>query len=491
MSEAGPPGESGLGNESSPVDESGAGIDARRGNGIRPRDEARSQNDANPEIEVRPEIEASRDRRVGAGSIDSARPEIALLFAGTTFALGGAERVFSHLVRGLARPPFRVEVLALREPGPVGEELRAAGIRVHAGLTGAARLDPLLIPRLHSFLRRGGYQAIYFLDHAHAVFHGVLASCGTGVRVRVMPVHTTGQWDGQPSLKRPIRLVRAGLDRIIAIAEAQRDYLVAEEGVPALQVTVIPNGVPLEQPDGKARQARRAEARALLGCPWAAPVIGITAVLRPEKNHELLLRAFARVRENLPTAELWIVGDGPRREFLEAECVRVGLSFAHEPGTGGTAREKSGPAPAAGGPRRADLGAGSGKREMRPAVRFLGRRADARALMAGFDLAVLSSHPRVETLPLALIEAMDAGIPVVSTRVGALAELVEDGTSGLLVPPGDEAALAAALLGLLRDPDRRAAMGRRGQEIVAARFSVERMVEATERLLLGLLGAVG
>jgi glycosyltransferase involved in cell wall biosynthesis len=109
--------------------------------------------------------------------------------------------------------------------------------------------------------------------------------------------------------------------------------------------------------------------------------------------------------------------------------------------------------------------------------------------MAGFDLAVLSSHPRVETLPLALIEAMDAGIPVGSTRVGALAELVEDGASGLLVPPGDEAALVGALVGLLRDPDRRAAMGRRGQGIVTARFSVERMVEATVRLLLGLLGA--
>jgi glycosyltransferase involved in cell wall biosynthesis len=399
--------------------------------------------------------------------VETARPEIALLFVGTTFALGGAERVFSHLVRGLSRPPFRVEVLALREPGPVGEELRAAGIPVHAGLAGTARLDPFLIPRLHSFLRRGGYQAIYFLDHAHAVFHGVLASRGTGVRVRLMPVHTTGQWGGQPSLKRPIRLVRGGLDRIIAIAEAQRDYLVAEEGVPASQVTVIPNGVPLEQPDGKARHARRGAVRTLLGCSWDAPVIGITAVLRPEKNHELLLRAFARVREDLPAAELWIVGDGPRREYLEAECGAMGLSFVC-----------------------GEAGLPSGEGTGRPAVRFLGRRTDARSLMAGLDLAVLSSHPRVETLPLALIEAMDAGVPAVSTRVGALAELVEDGASGLLVPPGDEAVLAGALLGLLRDPERRAAMGRHGQEIVAARFSAERMIESTERLLVDLLGTV-
>jgi glycosyltransferase involved in cell wall biosynthesis len=430
----------------------GPGGENRQGSVARPRDEADPGHDARRNPKARP------------GSVDPATAEIALLFAGTTFALGGAERIFSHLVRGLSRPPFRVEVLALREPGPVGEELRAAGIPVHAGLTGAARFDPLLVPRLHRFLRRGGFQAIYFLDHAHAVFHGVLASYGTAVRVRLMPVHTTGQWGGQPSLKRPIRLVRRSLDRIIAIAEAQRDYLVEEEGVPASQLTVIPNGVPLEQPDAEERHRRRAEVRALLGCPWDAPVIGITAVLRPEKNHELLLRAFARVRGALPAAELWILGDGPQRAFLEAECARVGLSVALGPGEGGMR-------PAA-----------------RPAVHFLGRRADARALMAGFDLAVLSSHPRVETLPLALIEVMDAGVPAVSTRVGALAELVEDGASGLLVPPGDEAALAGALLDLLRDPERRAVMGRRGQEIVGARFSVERMVAATERLLLGLLG---
>lgn len=392
-----------------------------------------------------------------------ARPEIALLFAGTAFALGGAERVFSHLVRGFSRPPFRVEVLALREPGPVGEELRAAGIPVHSGFTGAAKLDPLLIPRLHRFLRRGGYQAIYFLDHPHAVFHGVLASRGTGVRVRLMPVHTAGQWGGQPSLKRPIRLVRGSLDRIIAVAEAQRDYLVAHEGVPASQVTVIPNGVPLEQPDESARRTGRLEVRTLLGCPQDAPVIGITAVLRPEKNHELLLRAFARVRKELPAAELWIVGDGPRREFLETECGALGLSIGRMDAGFPTAGEGAG----------------------RPAVSFLGRREDARRVMGGLDLAVLSSQ--LEALPLALIEAMDSGNPVVATRVGALAELVEDGASGLLVPPGDEAALAGALVGLLRDPERRAAMGRRGQEIVAARFSVERMVEATERLLLGLL----
>lgn len=405
--------------------------------------------------------------RDAAGPAPRPQPRPArLLFAGTTFAVGGAERIFAHLVRGLAGR-FDVEVLALREPGPIGEELRRSGLPVTSGLTGAARFDPLLLPRIRAFLRRRDITAIYFLDHAHAVFHGTLASLGTGVRVRLMPVHTTGQWNGTPSLKRPIRLVRSRLDRIIAIAEAQRDYLVREEGVPPGQLVVIPNGVPLSGPGPEERARRRLAARAALGLPDDALVAGITAVLRPEKNHELLLRAFARVRAAVPAARLLVAGDGPRRAALEAEARRLGLM------RGGSAagRTTDRGTPAAGDP-----------------VAFLGHRPDVRALMPAFDVAMLTSHPRVETLPLSLIEAMDEALPVIATRVGALHEMVEEGASGLLVPSGDEDALAAALQRLLESPAERRIFGERGQRIAAERFSVERMVDATGRLLQDLLG---
>ncbi|MCA9729503.1 MAG: glycosyltransferase, partial [Candidatus Eisenbacteria bacterium] len=298
---------------------------------------------------------------------------IRVLFAGTTFVVGGAERILSHLIRGLAEihehsedsaaihHRFEVELLALRGPGLIGEEIRSLGIPVHHGLTGEQRLDPGLPLRIRRLLRRGRYDAIYFLDHAHAVFYGVLASLGTTVRVRLMPVHTTGQWNGQPSIKRPIRLVRRSLDRIVAIAEAQRQYLCREEGVPASQLVVIPNGIPLESPDIAEAQWRRAQIRERLGVDETTPVIGITAVLRPEKNHELLLRALAQLRgsdrSDLRATEVWIVGDGVRRPALEAEAASLGIQGA---------------------------------------VRFLGHRSDARQIMAGFDVAVLCSHPRVE-----------------------------------------------------------------------------------------------
>lgn len=343
-----------------------------------------------------------------------------------------------------------MELLALRDLGLIGEEIRTFGIPVHSRLTGSGKFDLGLVLRIRSLLRAGRYDVIYFLDHAHAVFYGVLASLGSSVRVRVMPVHTTGQWNGQPSLKRPIRLVRSRLDRIIAIAEAQRRYLHEEEGVPDSQLVVIPNGIPIESPGIAEVQWRRAQVRELLGVEESTPVIGITAVLRPEKNHELAIEALAQLRERpgMGSAELWIVGDGVRRQALEAHAKQCGVEDA---------------------------------------VRFLGHRSDARRLMAGFDVAILCSHPRVETLPLSLLEAMDAGIPVIATRVGALSEMVEQGISGYLVEPGDTAAFASALSRVLSDRGEARRMGARAQEIVRERYSVEGMVERTAALLEQLL----
>lgn len=369
-----------------------------------------------------------------------------ILFAGTTFVTGGAETILSYLVRGLNRPPFRVELLALRTPGAIGEEISSWGIPVHHGLTGPGRIDPVLPFRIAKLVRERRYEAIYFLDHAHAVFYGTLASVGTTVRARLMPVHTMRQWNNQPSLRRPIRMALPWLTRIISIAEVQRQYLMQEEHVPARKLAMIHNGIPISAPGLEERDLRRREIRSEMRVAEDAPVIGITAVLRPEKNHPLLLQAFSKVHESLGNAELWIVGDGPERGRLEENVSRLGLQES---------------------------------------VRFLGHRADARRLMAGWDVAVLSSH--IEALPLSLLEAMDAALPVVSTRVGALEEMVEEARSGLLVSPGDSQALADGILTLLKDPPLRSRMGEQGQAICSRFFSVEGMVNHTADLLCELL----
>jgi glycosyltransferase involved in cell wall biosynthesis len=264
-----------------------------------------------------------------------------------------------------------------------------------------------------------------------------------------MPVHTTGRWGDKKSVPRSVRFFFPWIDRVIAIADAQRDYLVEQEGIPAEKLVVIPNGIPSERPDPAERSRRRAALRSELGLDPDDQVVMILAVLRPEKNHELLLRAAARLREDHPRLVLLFVGDGPRRSFLEGEVSRLGLDTA---------------------------------------VRFLGHQPDGRRFWGAADVAVLVSHPRVETLPLSLLEGMDFGLPVVATEVGAMREIVRPGENGELVRPGDEEELAARLGSILADRDAARTYGDRSQRIVLERYTSERMVRLTEELIRGLWG---
>jgi glycosyltransferase involved in cell wall biosynthesis len=110
------------------------------------------------------------------------------------------------------------------------------------------------------------------------------------------------------------------------------------------------------------------------------------------------------------------------------------------------------------------------------AVRFLGRRDDIPAILSAADVSVLCSHPVVETFPLAVLEAMSAGLPVVASDVGAVREMIRDGEEGRIISPGDVEALAGSLVALADAPDARKRMGMRGRERVVRDFAVEGMV---------------
>ena len=169
-------------------------------------------------------------------------------------------------------------------------------------------------------------------------------------------------------------------------------------------------------------------------------MIGIVAVLRPEKDHATLLRAVRMVRDEIPDAQLLVVGDGPERPRLEELA--------------------------------ADLG-------MTSAVRFAGSRSDVGRLLGLVDVVTLCSYT-VESFPIALLEAMASGVPTVGTAVGGVPEMIEDGHTGYVVPPRDERALADALIKMLQDPQRTEAMGRAARAWVESRFTLERSVRAAE-----------
>jgi glycosyltransferase involved in cell wall biosynthesis len=227
---------------------------------------------------------------------------------------------------------------------------------------------------------------------------------------------------------------------VTAVGEASQTMVCTLGGLPRQKVEVIPNGVDLARfrpcPPGTLRRALRER----LGLPPEAPLVIHVAGLRPIKDQATLLRTWGLVVESLgpesPAPLLLVAGEGPCRQELE------------------------------------DL---SGKLQLTDRVRFLGQRRDLEALLPVCDAFVLSSLS--EGMSFAILEAMAAGLPVVATRVGGNGELVEDRASGLLVPARDPAALAGALVELLRDAEMRLRMAGRGRQIVEERFDQARSIE--------------
>jgi glycosyltransferase involved in cell wall biosynthesis len=232
-------------------------------------------------------------------------------------------------------------------------------------------------------------------------------------------------------------------DRIVVVGERQRDEI-AGFGVAAPEKLVpIPLGLPLEpllSVDGEGNALRRE-----LGLTPDQPLVGIVARLVPIKAHEYFLEAAARVRQRRDDAHFAIVGDGERRAELEAMCNGLGLADR---------------------------------------VHFLGWRRDMRPVYADLDVLVLSSLN--EGSPVAVIEALAAARPVVATAVGGVGEVVEDGTSGILVQPRDADAIATGVLRFLDDPVWARQVGLAGRSSVIPKYTVRRLVEDMEKLYLEL-----
>jgi glycosyltransferase involved in cell wall biosynthesis len=191
------------------------------------------------------------------------------------------------------------------------------------------------------------------------------------------------------------------------------------------------------------------------GFPEGTPLVGVVARLEPEKGHQTLLEAWPRVHENVPQAKLLIIGEGSQRATLEA--LAEDLDLLGERCSGDRCV----------GTRRARPGA---------QVLFTGLRDDVPAVTAALDVAVLPSYR--EAQGLALLEAMALRRPVVATNVGGVPEMVEDGVTGLLVPPRDPVALGAAIARLLTDHPLADMLARAGHDFVHANFSLDEMVRA-------------
>jgi glycosyltransferase involved in cell wall biosynthesis len=234
-----------------------------------------------------------------------------------------------------------------------------------------------------------------------------------------------------------LRSLTPHMDRLIAVSRAIERKLVEEERT-TVPVSLIYNGVDLDRYNHQ-------EACCTLpdeyGMEPGSKIVGVVARLEPEKGHPTLLEAWPAVLRAVPDTYLLIVGEGSRRDALEAQARE--LQIAHR-------------------------------------VVFTGRRDDVPAVTAALDVAVLPSYR--EAQGLSVLEAMALSRSVVASNVGGIPEMIEDGVSGLLVPPHDAPALAAAIIRLLRDHPYADTLGRAGHDLVHDRFCIELMVSAVESI---------
>lgn len=274
--------------------------------------------------------------------------------------------------------------------------------------------------------------------HAHKFGSNVWASIIgrlAGVPVVVAHEHT---WSFEGNLKRRLldRFVIGRLATVVlAVSSQDRDRMISIERLPAEKVVHVPNGVaPLPT-------SPRNRVREELGLSQSAPVVVSVSVLRRQKSLDVLVRAAQRVHAFVPDARFVIVGDGPEREAL------VGL-----------VRELA----------------------LQDVVLFTGHRTDVGDLLAAAD--VVASSSAYEGSPLALMESIGAGRPVVATGVGGVPEIVRDGIEGILVAPGDPDVLADAIVRLLGDPVLRERMGAAGRKRQREEFDIDVMVKRLETL---------
>lgn len=354
-----------------------------------------------------------------------------LLFIGPNLTAGGAERQWSILVPGLAARGHDAHVIALDVGGPFVAPLREAGITVEVlRMRHQADLGRLLAsPTLRGFAAQAvisrGPSGLY-------VGHAVARARRAG------HLYADHRQVGLPASRRRelmVRLLASRLDNVVIVSAGQAAVW-RGRGVAEQRIVLVPNGVPSPTPPAGTRERVR---RALGIAPDAVVAITV-ASMRPVKRHPDFVRGVRLTAQTHPGLVGIVVGEGPDRPAIEA---------------------------AAGGDR---------------AIHLLGHRDDVPDLLAAADVFVLASE--FEAAPMAILEAMAAGLPVIATAVGSVPDLVLDGLTGRLVAPGQPEAIAGALAGLLQDPGRRRAMGEAGAARHRAAFSAEAMIDHYERLIV-------
>ena len=369
----------------------------------------------------------------------------------TQLELGGAQRSTLELLARLDRRKFRPSLLS--SDGALAQRARQIpGLPVTLWSSLRARPHPVAdgwtLARLVLFIRRGGYRLV----HTHSSKAGILGRWAAHLAKTPVVVHTVHGW-GFHAFQRPwARRFYQGLERrasritdgLIVVSERDRDTAVRLGiGQPGRH-RLIRYGIVAERfaRDG----VPQAVHRRALGLDPHQPVVGTVACLKPQKAPLDFVRACALIKRQIPEAQFLLIGDGALRPQVERLRRRVGLESS---------------------------------------LHLLGWRDDIPDLLASMDLFMLAS--RWEGLPIACLEAMASGLPVVATAAGGIPELITHGENGWLVPVAQPEQLAQAAVRLLQDSRMRDRMAEAGRGSLDGRYAMARMVGQTEQLYEELL----
>lgn len=359
----------------------------------------------------------------------------------SSWAMGGTERMLTHLIPHCDQERFVSRLVCFNRPSSLSEEWRAAGIDLihlnsdrRVSITGMVRLAREL----------GQWRPDVLMSY------GLRASLMARVAAwwRRVPVVVTGQ-RGIEDWKRWYhvlleKLTSPMVDLYIGNSKACCEMLRCRERIPSRKLEVIPNGISFRRSSATSEQWEYLQHRHKI--PKDAVVVGSVGRLQPVKGHEVLIASACEVLRKYPNAFFVIVGQDHRDGELQEQV------------------------------RRADI-------EERCC--FPGYSRDVSAWLEGMDIFVLPSHS--EGMPVAALEAMFMRLPVVATRVGGTPEVVLDGETGILVPPGDAHSMAMAICRLVEDVDLRSRLADAGKHRAEEEFTVELMVRRYEDTLTRLV----
>ena len=366
-----------------------------------------------------------------------------VLFLSHAYMVGGAEEMVLNLVRHLPER-FEPAVVCIHEAGPIGEEIARTGVPFKVLGLKPGLLRPFDVLRLRDFL----------IECEPAIVHTFLLTGSLYGRFAAMMAHVPVIVGTEVNIYQNKKSSHARLERwlmrrtdaVVASAASVREFYIDQVKADPSKVEVIYNAVDWSQLQ---TTMSREEFRASVGVPADVTVAGIIARLTAQKAHQVLFDAIAH-DAGLSKLHLLVVGDGELRGPLtaKAETLRI-----------------------------------------QDRVHFLGARRDLGNILAAFDLFAMPSY--WEGLPLSMVLAMGAGLPVVASRVAGIPEVVKDGVSGLLVAPGDVADLAAALNRIVHDDTLRVLLGQEARAFVRPRFGVDGYVKSVSALYDRLLAEKG